>query len=55
MVEGVISLRKANWITCYQEIIILYDSFNLPTVYNAADNIPWAQFPMPCELLERRL
>ena len=31
----------------------MYDSLYLPDiVYNAADNIPRAQSPMPCALLE---
>ena len=34
----------------------MYDSLYLPDiVYNAADNIPRAQSPMPCALLERYL
>lgn len=33
----------------------MYDSLNLLTVYNAAENIPKAQFLTPCALLGRRL
>ena len=33
----------------------MYDSLHLHTVYSAADNIPWAQSPTPCALLERCL
>ena len=33
----------------------LYDSLHLRTDYSAADNVPRAQFPTPCALLERYL
>lgn len=33
----------------------LHDSLHLHTIYNAAENIPRAQFSTPCALLERYL
>ena len=33
----------------------MYDWLHLHTFYSAADNIPRAQFPMPCALLKRYL
>lgn len=33
----------------------LHESLHLHTIYNAAENIPRAQFSTPCALLERYL